>query len=671
MPPRWPLTVTGAIGAVLAAGVALRLAVRLDPATAGVAQLGILRSVPAFLLAGVIGALVLRRRPGHRAGVLLLAASAAFAGLLLAESWAQRALLGRAVPAPGGVAAAWVARWLWVAVFALVAAPLLVLPDGRLPGPRWRVAAGVLAVGATATALAFALEPGPLDPLYPTVVNPVGVAVPPAFGRVGGVLLLLGMVLCAASLVARHRSGDAVLRQQVTWVALGGAAAVVALGVHATVGQSPALNPWTLLAVDAGLLALFAAMGIAVLRHRLFDVDVVISAALVYGGLAVAVTAVYVAVVVGGGRLLGGASLVPSLAATVLVALGFAPARERARRLADRWVYGARGSPYELLAAFGRRVAGAVSTDELLPGVAHAAADGVGAAAAQVRLALRDGTTRSTAWPGLPLPPGEPYRVPVRARGEELGDIAVVPRPGFALTRTQRRLIDDLARQAAPAMANARLTGELAAQADALRASRRRLVAAQDDERRRLERDLHDGAQQELVAVTLALRAVAARAPAALVPSLEQVREQVAGTLGTLRTLARGVFPPLLAEAGLGAAVSAHLARVRLPVRFVDATDGARADAGTEAALYFCCLEALQNATKHAGAAATVTVTLSADERWLRVTVEDDGVGFAAAAAGTGLVHLADRMAAVGGELEVRSVPGAGTAVRARAPRGG
>ena len=172
----------------------------------------------------------------------------------------------------------------------------------------------------------------------------------------------------------------------------------------------------------------------------------------------------------------------------------------------------------------------------------------------------------------------------------------MTPRPGFPLTRRHRRLLDHLAQQSAPALANARLVEEL-------KASRRRLVSVADDERRRLERDLHDGAQAQLVAVTLRLRALAAGLPDGQAAAVEQVREQVTGTMATLRDLARGVFPPQLAEAGVGAAVRSHLAKTGSPARLADRVPpGVRGSREVEAALWFCVLEALQNAAKHAGA---------------------------------------------------------------------
>jgi signal transduction histidine kinase len=651
---RLPWIGVGAVVAATAAGAALRLAMLADPATAPRTELSLLRVAPAFVTAAVVGALALDR--GNRTGRALLALGGAFATLMLTESWAHFALLGPRRPL--GVAAAWVAHWVWVPVFALLAVVLLVLPDGRLPSPRWRVVVVALAFGAVAVTVSVALAPGPIDDLYPDIANPLAVPGLDGLGRAAGWVLLGALVLCALSLPVRYRRADAVARQQLKWVMLAGVPALVATVFHATLGQDPAVNGVSRLVGDVLYLAFFLAIGVAVVRHRLFDVDLVLNRTLVYGLVAAFVTAVYVAVVIGIGSLIGsGADLVLTVTATVLVALGFAPVREWARGLANRWVYGERQAPYEVLTELGGRLAAALTPDELLPAIAHAAAVGVGAATAEVRLAsgsCAKNVARATF-------SAHEHVVPVRAGGVELGEIAVTPRPGFPLTRRHRRLLDHLAQQSAPALANARLVEEL-------KASRRRLVSVADDERRKLERDLHDGAQAQLVAVTLRLRALAAGLPDGQAAAVEQVREQVTGTMATLRDLARGVFPPQLAEAGVGAAVRSHLAKTGSAARLADRVPpGVRGSREVEAALWFCVLEALQNAAKHAGADVVVELTVDGDR--LRAEVRDGGPGFdpAAVARGSGLTNMADRMDAVDGTLEIHSAPGRGTRVVAAA----
>ena len=686
---RPPWIGVGAVVVATATGAALRLAMLADPATAPYTELSLVRVAPAFVVAAVVGALALDR--GNRTGRALLALGGAFATLVLTEGWAHFGLLRPGPPLPLAVAAAWVAHWVWVAVFALLGLVLLLLPDGRLPSPRWRGVVAALGVGAVALTVSVAFAPGPLDDVYADRPNPVAVPGLDVLGVVGGWVLLGALVACALSLPVRYRRADAVVRQQLKWVMLAGVPALAATVFHATLGQNPAVNGPSRLVGDLLYLAFFLAVGVAVVRHRLFDVDLVLNRALVYGLLAAFVTAVYVAVVIGVGRLVGsGADLVLTVTATVLVALGFAPVREWARGLANRWVYGERQAPYEVLTSLGGRLAGALTPDELLPAIAHAAAVGVGAAAAEVRLTLPGGTTASARWPAAPPsaappsaatptvrraavrraavrpphaaaaappPPGpSPVVVPIRAGATALGELAVTPRPGFPFTRHHRRLLEHLAQQSAPALSNARLVAEL-------KASRRRLVSVADDERRRLERDLHDGAQAQLVAVTLRLRALAAGLPDGSARAVEQVREQVTGTLATLRDLARGVFPPQLAEAGVGAAVRTHLAKTGSPARLADRVPpGVRGSREVEAALWFCVLEALQNAAKHAGP--DVVVELSVDDGALRAEIRDGGPGFdpAAAPRGSGLTNMADRMAAVDGTLTIDS------AARARHP---
>ena len=398
---RPPWIGVGAVVVATATGAALRLAMLADPATAPYTELSLVRVAPAFVVAAVVGALALDR--GNRTGRALLALGGAFATLVLTEGWAHFGLLRPGPPLPLAVAAAWVAHWVWVAVFALLGLVLLLLPDGRLPSPRWRGVVAALGVGAVALTVSVAFAPGPLDDVYADRPNPVAVPGLDVLGVVGGWVLLGALVACALSLPVRYRRADAVVRQQLKWVMLAGVPALAATVFHATLGQNPAVNGPSRLVGDLLYLAFFLAVGAAVVRHRLFDVDLVLNRALVYGLLAAFVTAVYVAVVIGVGRLVGsGADLVLTVTATVLVALGFAPVREWARGLANRWVYGERQAPYEVLTSLGGRLAGALTPDELLPAIAHAAAVGVGAAAAEVRLTLPGGTTASARWPASP-----------------------------------------------------------------------------------------------------------------------------------------------------------------------------------------------------------------------------------------------------------------------------
>jgi signal transduction histidine kinase len=232
------------------------------------------------------------------------------------------------------------------------------------------------------------------------------------------------------------------------------------------------------------------------------------------------------------------------------------------------------------------------------------------------------------------------------------------------MTPSRERLVRDLASQAGLVLRNVRLIEEL-------RASRQRLVAAQDAERRRLERNIHDGAQQQLVALTVKLRLLeqtAARDPAKAVEIAEQLQHETTTALEDLRDLARGIYPPLLADEGLPAALTAQARKAEIPV-IVRADEVGRFSQDVEAAVYFSCLEALQNVAKYANAS-RVTISLARSDGHLVFAVADDGIGFDPAAAhrGTGLQGIADRMDALRGRLEVESAPGAGTTLSGSLP---
>jgi signal transduction histidine kinase len=256
--------------------------------------------------------------------------------------------------------------------------------------------------------------------------------------------------------------------------------------------------------------------------------------------------------------------------------------------------------------------------------------------------------------------------VPVRHQGELLGALSVHKAPGDPMTPTEGKLLADVASQAGLVLRNVRLIEDL-------RASRHRLVAAQDEERRKIERNIHDGAQQQLVALAVRLnlaQSTAAREPARVGPMLEQLKAEAQEALENLRDLARGVYPPLLADQGLVAALTAQARKSPVPVR-VEAGGIGRFDQEAEAAVYFCALEALQNVAKYAGATGA-TVHLYQVAGHLTFDVTDDGIGFdpTAKAHGTGMQGMADRLAALGGELRVTSAPGNGTRIEGRMPIG-
>jgi signal transduction histidine kinase len=415
--------------------------------------------------------------------------------------------------------------------------------------------------------------------------------------------------------------------------------------------------------------------------------------AVVLAGLGVFVVGTYVVVVLGGGALVGqtdSPSLGLSVLATAVVALGFEPVQARLEAAATRLVRGGTPSPYDVLSRFSETVTGGYATEELPGRMAMLLGQGTGAEWAQVWLTVQDRLTLAATWPPhaaaeeQPPDPVEGARdatgpgrraLSVRHGGQVLGVFRLQEPAGEPLTTVEERLFTGLAAQAGLVLRLVGLRAELAARhgdllvrAAELRASRERLIETQDAERRRLERDIHDGAQQHLVALAVNLRlaeTVAARSPERAARVLAEQAEAAREAIETLSQLSRGIYPRLLAEDGLVPALRAAVATSPVPVT-VDA-DTERLPTAVEAALYFFAMEAVQNAAKHARASAiTVTFRRAGQDRVLSVV--DDGAGFDAQRAeqvrgGAGLANMRDRLDAVGGSVSLTSAPGRGTSV--------
>lgn len=429
------------------------------------------------------------------------------------------------------------------------------------------------------------------------------------------------------------------------------------------------------------------ALFVGILRYRLWNIDRVISRTLVYGALVGFITAVYVGVVVGLGRAVGarGNNLLLSITATGIVAFAFEPVKERLQRVANRLVYGRRATPYEVLSEFSERMAESYPTEELLTRMARILGEGTGASRAEVWLRIGSELRPTGMWPeereavptplplsGDDLPSLDSSRaVPVRHQGELLGALTVTQPAGEELNPTEEKLLLDLASQAGLVLRNVALTAQLLERLEELKLSRQRLVAAQDEERRRLERDLHDGAQQQLVALKVKIATaekIAESESSRITQMLAQLSQDTDAAVETLRDLARGIYPPLLQSDGLGAALRAHSRKVPIPVEVIG-ENLKRYPAQVEAAVYFCCLEALQNVAK-SSKATVARVLLKDEDSQLAFHVEDDGIGFDVSAVkrGSGLQNMVDRVEALGGSLVLESQPGSGTKVIGRVP---
>jgi signal transduction histidine kinase len=406
------------------------------------------------------------------------------------------------------------------------------------------------------------------------------------------------------------------------------------------------------------------ACGIAILKYRLYDLGIVVRKAVVFGLLAVFISVVYAAIVGGISAVVSSASSTAlSFIAAAVLAVTFQPARDRARRLADRIVYGKRATPYEVLAEFSDRVGDAYASEDVLSRMATVLKDGTGAIGARVILRVGSGEQEAA---HVGEPTSDEYRAEVIHQGEDLGALAVSMPPSDPMNPAKRQLVEDLASQAGLVLRNVRLIEEL-------RASRQRLVAAQDDERRKIERNLHDGAQQQLVALSVQLKLaeqLAGKDTEKERELLARLGSQANAALEDLRSLARGIYPPLLADKGLAAALESQARKAAVPTT-IEADGIGRYAQDIESTIYFCTLEALNNVAKYAEAS-RATVRLSQRDGHVEFAVDDDGRGFDADATsyGTGLQGMADRLDAIGGELVVESRPGAGSTVSGRVPVG-
>jgi signal transduction histidine kinase len=645
-----------------------------------------------------VGALITSRQPGNRIGLILAWIALAAVVGLVGGAYAVLAFDASDPPLPFAGGAAWLGRTGFPLMFAPIPLIFLLFPTGKVPSPRWRWLLWTMLSALAINAMLYALTPGSVDSgfteLETLVTNPLGL--PSAWkGAVENVTELAGLIafagsfLCVLSLVMRYRRAAGDERQQIRWLAyVAAVAAAIPLiglaiaGIREVAGVEVSEDDFLGNAIFMGffiviLIGVPAACAIAILRYRLYELDVIVKKTVVFGALALFISAVYlVAVFVVGSVVADQASSTVSFAAGAAAALAFQPLRMVARRLADRLVYGRRATPYEVLSEFSDRLADTYSTDDVLPRMASLLGTSTGATEARVWLLLGEVLSPVAAWPqdlppvpSLPMlghelseMPGDVY--PVRHQGEVLGAFTLAMPGSDPMNPAKARLVEDLAAQAGLVLRNVRLLEEL-------RASRRRIVEAQDERAKKLERDIHDGAQQQLVALSVKLRladSLVERDPDKLRELLAQLQVESNAALEDLRDLARGIYPPLLADQGLQAALEAQARKSPVPVEVLG--DGvARYPQDVESAVYFCTLEALNNVAKYAEAT-RVVVRLSQDDEHLSFEVTDDGSGFDATSKsfGTGLQGMADRLESIGGSFSISSAPGSGTTVSGRLP---
>jgi signal transduction histidine kinase len=630
----------------------------------------------------VIGLVIASRRRENPLGWLLLVGGLFLGLVTFSRAYAVYALVVDAGSLPAGRAFAWLSNWMWAIPISLLPFLLLLFPTGRLAAGRWRPVAwfcGTVLVLLTASALVVATTnwARPFADVTSPGSSPIAGAAIVAF-LISAFALPVALLLSFVALARRFARSRGDERLQLKWFVTAAAFVavtfIVSFFTNTVIGQ---------VLFELALVFLYAAIGIAILKYRLYDIDVLINRAVVYGGLAAFITAVYVLLVAVVGAFIGATEGL-ALVATAIVAVAFQPVRARAQGIANRLVYGKRATPYEVLSEFSGRVAETYSIEDVLPRMARILADGTGAIRTEVWLRVGSELRPAASWPeggtsaspvaisgdALPTMPSA-SRVAaatsvaqVRHQGVLLGALIVIKPPLEPLSPAEEKLLSDLASQAGLVLRNVALLSDL-------RASRQRLVAAQDEERRRLERNLHDGAQQQLVALSVKQRLVGeliGKDPDKATSMIAELQTDTAEALDTLRDLARGIYPQVLADRGLPAALEAQIRRTPVPVDLLPDSIG-RHTQEIEAAVYFCCLEALQNVSKYANAS-KAEVRLEVDGPWLTFGVQDDGAGFdpAQTKLGTGLQGMSDRLEALGGGLEIRSEPGQGTTIAGRVP---
>jgi hypothetical protein len=606
----------------------------------------------ATLGCSVMGALILARYPRHPIGWLLCVAGLASVSMA-AESYSVWVL---EEDGPGPQLAGHVAAWLALLLggqlaIAAVTMIYLLAPNGRLLARRWRWAAWVTIAGITAHTVGILTVP-PAEVSFTEDSGEYGL-LPAVLTGVGFLLIVVGLVTASVSLGLRLRRAHGEKRSQLLWVAV--SAALLAFGlvwlIVVDAVQGGQQNTLTATPLFLAYLAFPVFIAVAVLRHRMFDLDLIVNRALVVA-LATGVVAIgYVlaVVVIGPAVGSGAGQFWGSLLATALVAMAFQPLRRWVVRVADRLAYGAAAAPYEALTDFSRRLGESPDPSALLPAVADAAGSAVMARQAEARLVVPGLPDSVATWPSEQPRGAEGPRVVVAVadRGEQLGTVTVGMPAGRDVRPADRRLLQDLVDQAAIAFRNARLSAELAGQVDQLTQrtqdlaeSRRRLITAADGERRRLEQSIARDVVPYLQPLPARLDALARREDPIGPAELEPLLASATAALEALREITRGVFPAQLARSGLEPALSSLLARSGAGRLVVDPTaTGERPDPRVEAAAYFCVVEVARHLDPPIG------VTLAAPDGRLRLVITGS------AGPDVSVAAMRDRVEAAGGTV--------------------
>jgi len=595
----------------------------------------------------VIGALVVRAQPRNLVGWVMLVPA-------LIGPYEVLAIYAASTDGVGllGGFAAWVSIWGFAPYFFTLPVMPHVFPDGKPLSPRWRPALVAVIGIAVVTTLARMVSPVNAD-IAPQIDNPLGI--PGAewlrFVTMAGALSLffVGVPLAVASLALRMRRAQQVERTQLQWLFLGSIllVAVVLLPIE---------GPGASWGLAVGLIGLPVGIGIAMLRHRLFDVELTLNRTLVFGVLTGTVVAVYAAAVYGVQLVAPGSRWGVLLVA--VSALLAAAGRDRVQQFVDRMLFGHRHNPYAVVAKVGRHVAAASQPLDALQRLVDSLRD-----ALRLPYVAFSGNDISVA---SGTPTHGTRVVPVEALGELVGELHV----GLRGTRqkwtpAETAAVNEVAARAGTLAYAAGLVVDVAR-------SRGRIVAAREEERRRLRADLHDGVAPSLAGTALQLDALARRLErddlADQARKAVALRDGLRGTVTELRAIMHGLRPPVLDQLGLAGALRQLVSGYDMARCVDDVSELGTPPAALEVAAYAIASEALSNAVRHS-AASRIVLSAHADGAELVVSIADNGIGLPPRPQpGVGAVSMRDRAAEVGGRLELLPTAGGGTTVRARLP---
>jgi signal transduction histidine kinase len=631
---------------------------------------------------GVVGALVVSRHPRNAIGWLFCATGFLSALNMFSVGYAQYdEFVATTNTLPGVAVAQWLNIWVWMLNMILpLTFVLLLFPDGRLLSRRWRAISWAAGLGSAVLLFSAAFHPGPIEDMGITEPNPFGIAgaaeVLEVLMSVSAVILFVGILGSIASVVVRYRRSRGIERAQVKWLAYAGILVIAGMVVGSILvsiwPDSPVAEELSIVISSAAITGIVVATGIAILRYRLWDIDIIINRTLVYMSLSGLIVGMYVVIVGSLGGLFQTSSTLPvSLLATGIVAMLFQPLRERLQRTVNRFMYGERDEPYRVLGRLSERLETVVVSQSVLPTIVETVAEALKLPYAAI--ALREDRRFVIAAEYVPTPdangkPGEIEKLPLVYQSETIGQLMLAPRVrGEQFSQKDRHLLETIARQAGVAAFNVRLTQDL-------QRSREQLVTTREEERRRLRRDLHDGLGPALASTSFKLDAiynVADHNPAVVKKLVTELKTQMQEALRDIRRIAYDLRPPALDELGLVGALREHIASHNqtqgLQITLEAPESLPLLSAAIEVAAYRIALEAITNISRHARARhGNVRLSLAKD---LCLEIKDDGCGLPdAVRAGVGLMSMRERAEELGGICTIDALPQGGTGVIARLP---